>query len=76
MSFRDHRRRPFWHLRRGANQVSSEIDEELSGLSGEIVGEAVVFSGGNRCRHRESSGGGGGWGNPDRLGRDFQRNEP
>jgi putative ABC transport system permease protein len=30
MSFRDDRRRPFWHLRRGADLVSSEIDEELS----------------------------------------------
>ena len=30
MSVRDHRRRPFWHLRRGADLVSSEIDEELS----------------------------------------------
>ena len=30
MSGRDHRRRPFWHLRRGPELVSSEIDEELS----------------------------------------------
>ena len=30
MSGRDHRRRPFWHLRRGPELVSSEVDEELS----------------------------------------------
>ncbi len=30
MSWRNHRRRPFWHLRRGAELVSSEVDEELS----------------------------------------------